>query len=145
MLRRGAGAVPFISTILPTAAGEWPSDARSATVRRWLPVIADERTSAKMDSCRSSLPKERDPRLITVRRVGTLTDEHHVLLAEWAVLCAEHVLPLFEQEQPSDPRPRETNCQRRVKSEQVSTLGGQSSVVDTTTELSRANGTAETG
>jgi hypothetical protein len=53
------------------------------------------------------LPKERDPRLITVRRGGTLTDEHHVLLAEWAVLCAEHVLPLFEQEQPSDPRPRE--------------------------------------
>ena len=36
-----------------------------------------------------------------------MTDEHHVLLAEWAVLCAEHVLPLFEQEQPSDPRPRE--------------------------------------
>jgi hypothetical protein len=36
-----------------------------------------------------------------------MTDEHHVLLAEWAVLCAEHVLPLFEQEQPGDPRPRE--------------------------------------
>jgi hypothetical protein len=38
------------------------------------------------------LPKERDPRLITVRRGGTLTDEHHVLLAEWAVLCAEAAL-----------------------------------------------------
>jgi len=30
------------------------------------------------------LPKERDPRLITVRRGGTLTDEHHRLLADWA-------------------------------------------------------------
>ena len=30
------------------------------------------------------LPKERDPRLITVRRGGTLTDEHHKLLADWA-------------------------------------------------------------
>ena len=53
------------------------------------------------------LSKELDPRLITVRRGGTLTDERHVLLAKWVVLCVEHVLPLFEQEQPSDPRPRE--------------------------------------
>ena len=29
------------------------------------------------------LPKERDPRLITERRGGTLTDAHHHLLAEW--------------------------------------------------------------
>ena len=34
------------------------------------------------------LPKERDPRLITERRGGTLTDAHHHLLAEWAALCA---------------------------------------------------------
>ncbi len=53
------------------------------------------------------LPSERDSRLITVRRGGTLTDEHHHLLAEWAALCAEHVLPLFEQEQPDDTRPRD--------------------------------------
>jgi hypothetical protein len=53
------------------------------------------------------LPAERDPRLITVRRGGTLTDEHHRLLAEWAALCAEHVLPLFEQERPHDTRPRD--------------------------------------
>lgn len=52
------------------------------------------------------LPKQRDPRLITIRRGGTLTDEHHRLLAEWAVLCAEHVLPLFEDRQPDDSRPR---------------------------------------
>ena len=52
------------------------------------------------------LPKVRDPRLITIRRGGTLTDDHHRLLAEWALVCAEHVLPLFEQEQPDDPRPR---------------------------------------
>ncbi len=53
------------------------------------------------------LPKERDPRLITIRRGGTLTDEHHRLLADWALLCAEHVLHLFENHQPGDSRPRE--------------------------------------
>ena len=42
-----------------------------------------------------------------LRRGGTLTDEHHRLLAEWALLCAEHVLPLFEDQQPGDQRPRE--------------------------------------
>jgi hypothetical protein len=53
------------------------------------------------------LPKDRDARLITIRRGGTLTDEHHRLLADWALLCAEHVLPLFEDQQPGDGRPRE--------------------------------------
>jgi hypothetical protein len=53
------------------------------------------------------LPKERDPRLITIRRGGTLTDEHHRLLAEWALVCAEHVLHLFEEQQPRDSRPRD--------------------------------------
>ena len=53
------------------------------------------------------LPKERDPRLITIRRGGTLTDEDHRLLADWALLCAEHVLHLFEDQQPRDGRPRE--------------------------------------
>lgn len=42
------------------------------------------------------LPKERDPRLITIRRGGSLTDADHRLLALWAAACAEHVLPLFE-------------------------------------------------
>ena len=53
------------------------------------------------------LPAERDPRLITMRRGGALTDEHHRLLAEWAAVCAEHVLHLFEREQPRDTRPRD--------------------------------------
>jgi hypothetical protein len=52
------------------------------------------------------LPKVRDPRLVTVRRGGSLTDEHHRLLALWAADCAEHVLPLFETEMPDDARPR---------------------------------------
>jgi hypothetical protein len=51
------------------------------------------------------LPKERDPRLVTVRRGGTLTDPDHRLHARWAAACAEHVLPYFEAERPSDPRP----------------------------------------
>src|SRR3954449_9916924 len=52
------------------------------------------------------LPKERDRRLITVRRGGTLTDPDHDLLALWAASCAEHVLGLFESARPEDPRPR---------------------------------------
>jgi Imm-5 like putative immunity protein len=52
------------------------------------------------------LSKDRDPRLVTVRRGGTLTDSDHRLLALWAAACAEHVLPLFDKVQPSDPRPR---------------------------------------
>jgi hypothetical protein len=54
------------------------------------------------------LPKVRDPRFITIRRGGTLTDSDHRLLAFWAAACAEHVLPLFESVAPSDPRPRRT-------------------------------------
>ena len=53
------------------------------------------------------LPKVRDPRFVTIRRGGTLTDSDHQLLALWAASCAEHVLELFESAQPDDPRPRE--------------------------------------
>lgn len=53
------------------------------------------------------LPEVRDPRLITIRRGGTLTDADHRLLALWAASCAEHVLPLFESAHPDDPRPRQ--------------------------------------
>lgn len=53
------------------------------------------------------LPKARDPRLITIRRGGTLTDSDHYLIALWAAACAEHVLPLFEAVRPADPRPRQ--------------------------------------
>jgi hypothetical protein len=48
----------------------------------------------------------RDPRLVTVRRGGTLSDADHHLLATWAADCAEHVLHFFEEEQPADERPR---------------------------------------
>ncbi|WP_328557723.1 MULTISPECIES: putative immunity protein [unclassified Streptomyces] len=53
------------------------------------------------------LPKVRDPRFVTIRRGGTLTDADHHLLALWAALCAEHVLPLFESARPEDGRPRQ--------------------------------------
>ena len=52
------------------------------------------------------LPKIRDPRLITIRCGGSLTDENHHLLAIWAAICAEHVLHYFESECPKDDRPR---------------------------------------
>ncbi|KRE41472.1 putative immunity protein [Knoellia sp. Soil729] len=53
------------------------------------------------------LPTVRDPRLITVRRGGTLSDADHRLLALWAASCAEHVLHHFESSRPDDSRPRD--------------------------------------
>jgi hypothetical protein len=52
------------------------------------------------------LPAVRDPRLITIRRGGTLTNRDHRLLALWAAACAEHVLDVFESSHPEDLRPR---------------------------------------
>lgn len=52
------------------------------------------------------LPKKRDSRFITLRRGGVLHDSDHHLLALWAADCAQHVLPLFEEVQPHDDRPR---------------------------------------
>lgn len=76
----------------------WPSSANApgATGR-----------SAPVPSGMVILPKVRDSRLITIRRGGTLTDADHHLLALWAAVCAEHVLPVFEAAQPADSRPRQ--------------------------------------
>lgn len=52
------------------------------------------------------LPAVRDPRLVSVRRGGSLTEADHRLLALWAATCAEHVLGLFEASDPGDDRPR---------------------------------------
>src|SRR5438046_10429089 len=60
------------------------------------------------------LPKVRDPRSVTIRRGGTLTDPDHQLPALWAASCAEHVLDLFESAQPEDPRPRQAIEQARA-------------------------------
>jgi hypothetical protein len=60
------------------------------------------------------LPAVRDPRFVTIRRGGTLTDADHHLLALWAAACAEHVLGLFESARPDDPRPRQAVEQVRA-------------------------------
>ena len=60
------------------------------------------------------LPKVRDPRFVTIRRGGSLTDADHRLLALWAASCAEHVLGLFESVQPGDSRPRTAIEQARA-------------------------------
>lgn len=57
------------------------------------------------ERCSMILPKDRDPRFITIRRGGTLTDSDHHLLAIWAAICAEHVLPLLKSVRPDDLRP----------------------------------------
>jgi hypothetical protein len=56
----------------------------------------------------------RDPRFITIRRGGSLTDDQHHLLALWAATCAEHVLHLFESAKPADSRPRHAIEQARA-------------------------------
>jgi len=60
------------------------------------------------------LPKVRDPRFVTIRRGGSLTDSDHRLLALWAAACAEHVLDLFEAAKPADARPRHAIEQARA-------------------------------
>jgi hypothetical protein len=76
------------------------------------------------------LPKVRDPRLVTIRRGGSLTDADHHLLALWAASCAEHVLRLFEAVRPEDARARAAIAQARawargeVTMTQARTAGG---------------------
>ena len=60
------------------------------------------------------LPKIRDPRFITIRRGGSLTDTDHQLLALWAAACAEHVLHHFETARPGDLRPRQAIAMARA-------------------------------
>lgn len=60
------------------------------------------------------LPEVRDPRMVTLRRGGELTDGDHQLLARWAADCAERVLPLFEAVEPDDARPREAVAAARA-------------------------------
>src|SRR5215831_8243825 len=82
------------------------------------------------------LPKVRDPRFVTLRRGGTLTDSNHHLLALWAAACAEHVLPLFESVRPDDPRPRHAIEQARAWAR------GQVTMTESRTAAGHANGAA---
>jgi len=59
---------------------------------------------------RARLP---DPRLVTIRRRGTLAYADHHLLAVWAADCTEHVLHYFEQARPGDERPWRAMRRRR--------------------------------
>ena len=47
----------------------------------------------------------RDKRFVAVHRGGPLDLERHRLLVLWAADCAEHVLPVFEANHPTDKRP----------------------------------------
>src|ERR1700746_2297725 len=82
------------------------------------------------------LPKVRDPRFVTIRRGGTLTDSDHHLLALWAASCAEHVLDLFESVRPQDPRPRQAIEQVRAW------VRGEVTMTQSRTAAGHANGRA---
>lgn len=82
------------------------------------------------------LPKERDPRFVTIRRGGTLTDSDHRLLALWAASCAEHVLDLFEAARRGDPRPGHAIEQARAWAR------GEVSMTEARTAAGHANGAA---
>ena len=82
------------------------------------------------------LSKVRDPRLVTIRRGGTLTDDDHQLLALWAADCAEHVLPYFEQARPADGRPR-----RAIEFARAWTRG-EATMTQARTAAGHANGAA---
>ncbi len=68
------------------------------------------------------LPRERDPRFITLRRGGSLQDADHHLLALWAADCAEHVLHFFEAIRPDDERPRRAIALARAWARGESTM-----------------------
>jgi len=82
------------------------------------------------------LPKDRDPRFVTIRRGGTLTDSDHRLLALWAASCAEHVLHLFESARPEDQRPRHAIDQARAW------VRGEILMTQSRTAAGHANGAA---
>jgi hypothetical protein len=82
------------------------------------------------------LPKKRDPRFVTIRRGGGLTDSDHRLLALWAAACAEHVLGLFESARPEDPRPRQAIEKARAWAR------GEISMTESRTAAGHANGAA---
>lgn len=60
------------------------------------------------------LSKIKDPRLVTIRRGGSLSDDHHKQMALWAALCAEHVLWVFEKSSKDDNRPKEAIAKTRA-------------------------------
>lgn len=56
----------------------------------------------------------RNSKLITVRRGGTLEAANHRLLVAWAANCAEHVLSFFTDPYPQDDRPKHAIDQARA-------------------------------
>ncbi len=82
------------------------------------------------------LTEPRDPRFITLRRGGSLSDAHHHLLALWAAEFAEHVLPLFETVQPLDTRPRHAIDLARAWTR------GEVTMIQSRTAAGHANGAA---
>lgn len=92
--------------------------------------------NGKIGSTTMIFIEPRDPRFITIRRGGTLTDENHKLLAIWAAKCAEHVLHYFEQAKPDDDRPRRAIEMGRAW------VSGELKMMDTRASAGHANAAA---
>lgn len=104
-------------------------------------LTTDDTDTTAAATCRASspdviLPKMRDPRFVTIRRGGTLTDLDHRLLALWAATCAEHVLHFFQSAQPEDSRPRYAIDQARAWAR------GEVTMTEARTAAGHANGAA---
>lgn len=65
----------------------------------------------------------RDERFKANHRGGPLSLQRHHLLAAWAADCAEHVLPLFNNQHPKDNRPRKAIEAARAWSRGEITVG----------------------
>ena len=115
---------------------------RSSSRTRWV-LTTDDADAIAAATCWASspeviLPKTRDPRFVTIRRGGTLTDPDHRLLALWAATCAEHVLRFFETARPEDPRPRHAIEQARAW------VRGEVTMTEARTAAGHANAAART-
>lgn len=103
---KGAGPRPAAGRLRRTLGSSAPCRQHRSVVKAvpWVGAHCRCRTGAQEGSS-CDPPTGPGPPVRDDPPRGTLTDEHHRLLALWAASCAEHVLELFESARPEDRRP----------------------------------------